>query len=98
MSRALTWQNDHIPLDLHLTVTGHALMRYNHRVGPISTSGLARLIRRPLILALRMGARTDGNLGVHLEIEPGVIGVVTPSEMGGWSLVTVYRRGEEGEE
>ena len=75
-------------------VTDHALERHLERAGPITAKALAREVRRRLMPALKVGVRPDPQLGVHIEIQEGLVAVAAPSWEGGWHVETVYTTDE----
>lgn len=72
-------------------MTRHAKVRIKERAGK-EPEEVERRVARKLRGLLRCGIRPDDGLRVKIRVADGLVAVCVPSQFGGWSIVTVFRR------
>lgn len=79
-------------------LSDHAYERWGLRVGGNAkrTSVAARIGHR-IAAELKMGAETNRNGALEIEVRRGIWAICYPSFMGGWVVATIIREGWNGD-
>ncbi len=76
-------------------LSDHAYERWKLRVAPAKRASVADRIRRRIAAELKLGAETNRNGALEVEIRRGIWAICYPSFMGGWVVATIIREGWE---
>ena len=76
---------------MQLYISGHALQRWNERVGPVDIKQIRRLVTHRLHNQLRLGLKACDKEAFELELYPDLLAVLGIDETGYWYVKTFRR-------